>query len=207
MHNIIGDIAGNYETLLALLKKMPDGEVISVGDMIDRGPRSKEVVEWFMKNGKAILGNHEHMMLDFINKTHFYQEGIWFYNGGTATWRSFKMNIPDEVVSWMEKLPLYMEIDKTLVSHSFVDYDLQSSLKILDLNGLDSSILWNRHQPHRIPEYDMQIAGHNSQFGLRDFSDDGGVFAKCIDASCSGVLTGINLPSMQIFQQRVIDKE
>ena len=65
MVNIISDIAGNYKTLMALLEKMPqDEEIISVGDMVDRGPRSKEVIEFFMnnENATAIMGNHEHMM-------------------------------------------------------------------------------------------------------------------------------------------------
>ena len=32
--NLIGDIQGNYRTLLALLKQMPDDDPVSVGDMI-----------------------------------------------------------------------------------------------------------------------------------------------------------------------------
>jgi hypothetical protein len=61
--NIIGDIAGNFKTLEALLKKMPKEPVFSLGDMPDRGPRSKEVIEFF-KTQKALLGNHEHLMID-----------------------------------------------------------------------------------------------------------------------------------------------
>ena len=56
--NLIGDIQGNYRTLLALLKQMPDDDPVSVGDMIDRGPRSMEVLEFFRNHGKALLGNH-----------------------------------------------------------------------------------------------------------------------------------------------------
>ena len=44
--NLIGDIHGNYRTFRALLKQMPDEEPVSVGDMIDRGPRSREVLEF-----------------------------------------------------------------------------------------------------------------------------------------------------------------
>ena len=33
--NLIGDIQGNYHTLRALLKQMPDEEPVSVGDMVD----------------------------------------------------------------------------------------------------------------------------------------------------------------------------
>ena len=36
MYNVIGDIAGNYLTLMELLKKMPKGKTIGVGDIVDR---------------------------------------------------------------------------------------------------------------------------------------------------------------------------
>ena len=57
--NLIGDIHGNYQTLLALLKQMPDEESVSVGDMIDRGPRSRKVLEFFMKPPLAYLQHGE----------------------------------------------------------------------------------------------------------------------------------------------------
>ena len=47
---IIGDIHGCYDELIALLKKCerkPSDEVISIGDMVDRGPKPWEVVEFF----------------------------------------------------------------------------------------------------------------------------------------------------------------
>ena len=36
----IGDVHGNYKTLMSLLKKSPDVLPISLGDEMDRGPRS-----------------------------------------------------------------------------------------------------------------------------------------------------------------------
>jgi hypothetical protein len=73
---IIGDIHGCFEELLELEKIIKEHSeqqnvlpfIISCGDLIDRGPFSKEVVEHFIKgeNDKthsAILGNHELMML------------------------------------------------------------------------------------------------------------------------------------------------
>src|SRR3990167_4499879 len=111
MVNIVGDIAGRYDQLLALLKKMPDDEVISIGDMIDRGPKSKEVIEWFMKNGKAILGNHEHMMLDFYRNENYYEHDVWQQNGGSVTLTSFDPAerhrafevVPIKVLSWVKR--------------------------------------------------------------------------------------------------------
>lgn len=46
----IGDIAGNFKTLKALLDKLPNKKVILLGDPNDRGPRSNEVIQFIMDN-------------------------------------------------------------------------------------------------------------------------------------------------------------
>lgn len=206
---IISDIAGQYDTFLALLKQMPDEEIVSVGDMIDRGPKSKEVVEFFMKHGRAILGNHEHMCVEYHKCGDYYPYGTWFHNGGFETIASFGGDVPAKIVTWMEFLPKYLEIDGCLVSHSFVGsgYTLQEvcnlGLYCSSFRG-HTSIIWNRGAPARLPEYKMQIAGHNSQMGLKRFSDSDGEFAICLDASAQKVMTGLHLPSFTIYQQTYV---
>jgi len=225
MPNIIGDIAGNFDTLMRLLKQMPDDDTISVGDMIDRGPKSRQVLEWFKENGKAILGNHEHMMLDAIDEGGFYQRGIWQRNGGTKTLDSFDscpapQFIPAKaepgLIGWVRSLPLFIKLDGALVSHSFTHaaLTLEQACVINEWNDVDGNILWNREFPRRRTERktiggrvietpQMQIAGHNSQFGFRRFKDSEGPFALCIDSCASGVLTGVHWPSMEVFQERI----
>jgi predicted phosphodiesterase len=60
---IIGDIHGCYNEFMQLLEKCgyQDGDtVISVGDLIDRGPYSRKVLEWFrMNDGFVVEGNHD----------------------------------------------------------------------------------------------------------------------------------------------------
>jgi hypothetical protein len=205
MPNIIADISGNYAALLRLLAQMPDEETVSLGDMIDRGPDSRAVIEWFMRHGCAVLANHEHMMLDHCRGTGYYTPGTWEINGGDATLASFGGAVPEEVLAWVERLPLYLEIEGCLVSHSFVrpGYTLEEAC---DLGAsardarFDRCILWNRDPPKRLRQYRMQLAGHNSQFGLREFSDRKGVFALCLDDSQHDRLTGLHLPSMEIYQ-------
>lgn len=119
--NIIGDIAGNYLTLQALLAKMPQtAKVVSVGDMVDRGPRSKEVLEYIMANGLAVMGNHEHMMLDYLLRQKqgldgYYDAQIWQWNGGTQTLKSFDpdesgyIDIDMDLLNWLQNLPLYLQ--------------------------------------------------------------------------------------------------
>lgn len=218
MPNVISDIAGQYDTLMALLKKMPDDEPISIGDMVDRGPNSRKVLDFFMNNGRAILGNHEHMMLDWCLHEEFYDRETWLYNGGRATLKSFDTSsmeyhnnpVPDEYLKWLGKLPLFLEIKDILVSHSFiVSYmDLKEACQfgtsIYDKD--ETTIIWNREPPIRRPEWKLQLAGHNSQFGLRHFSDKDGTFAICLDDCKKSVLTGINTDTLEIFQQEYLDK-
>lgn len=206
---IIADIAGQYDTLLALLKQMPDEEPISVGDMIDRGPKSKEVVEFFMKHGSAIMGNHEHMAIDYYNDASYYPWNTWFYNGGHETVNSFAGLVAPEIVTWMEHLPKYIEVEGSLISHAFVHpgYSLEDVCdlgRFCDDQKGRRSILWHRGPPRRMAKYQMQIAGHNSQTGLRHFSDGRGEHSICLDASAQNVLTGIHLPSFTIYQQTFI---
>ncbi len=92
--NIIADVAGEYNTLMALLDKMPKNSLVySLGDMCDRGPESLKVMKFFKKN-QAVLGNHDHMLLSAIKgefnddiKYHKYYNnyGVWLNNGGFAT--------------------------------------------------------------------------------------------------------------------------
>jgi len=205
MPNVIADISGNYGALTRLLARMPDDDTISLGDMIDRGPDSRAVIEWFMEHGRAVLANHEHMMLDHCRGTGYYAPGTWEINGGDATLAAFGGTIPDEVLDWTGRLPLYLRIDGYLVSHSFVAPGLTLA-EVCDLGTdfsdprCDRSILWNRELPRRLRPYRMQIAGHNSQFGLKEFTDWRGAFALCIDDSRHGRLTGLHLPSMEIYQ-------
>lgn len=86
-HFVFGDIHGRFTTFQRLLKKIkydPLTDVIySVGDMIDRGPDSVKVVQFFQQpHCHAILGNHEQMVLNAKA-----WEEIWMHHetGGPAT--------------------------------------------------------------------------------------------------------------------------
>lgn len=63
-HVIIGDIHGCYDELQALLDLVAparDDEIIALGDIVDRGPQSERVLEFFRDtpNATSLMGNHE----------------------------------------------------------------------------------------------------------------------------------------------------
>jgi serine/threonine protein phosphatase 1 len=93
----IGDIHGDIRLLDRLLEhveRFRPEEIIFVGDYIDRGAHSREVIDRIMAleiPAHCLLGNHEMMMLDAMDQTGigFSPIELWYYNGGEATLQSF----------------------------------------------------------------------------------------------------------------------
>jgi hypothetical protein len=61
---VVGDLHGCYDELVDLLEKIgigDDDRVICVGDLITKGPKSKEVLELFMTDARfsTVIGNHD----------------------------------------------------------------------------------------------------------------------------------------------------
>ena len=61
---VVGDIHGCYDELMELLEKVelgPDDRVVSVGDLITKGPKNREVLELFMSDSRftSVIGNHD----------------------------------------------------------------------------------------------------------------------------------------------------
>lgn len=223
-YNIIGDIAGEYETLIALVRQMPDNYTISVGDMVDRGEDSNKVIEYFRhrestNTGDAIMGNHECLMLDYYERTGIYNglDHPWLFNGGGRTIKSYGGEVPEDVLEWVKSRPLYKKLsDRYLVSHSFVHGNKtleEAATRQIDSDYAPANILWNRFDPMR-KDY-FQITGHNSHWGLRWFGDYMGEFGVCIDTSRENILTGVVIDTdleplkenIQVYQQPFIRRQ
>ena len=192
---IIGDVAGQFDALQELVEGHDD--IILVGDLVDRGPKSKEVVEWAMqtKRVNAVYGNHEDMLIDFYEDTYNYDPTIWLNNGGYATLVSYGLEvtesylrdtgilrrctrelIPKEQIEFLKSLPNRIEFEDVIITHAPKPED----------NPSRRDWIWNREDP--IPGDTWQIFGHNSHWGV--VFDEEGMWA-CIDGSASEKLTGL----------------
>ena len=126
----IGDIHGCFDTLEELvnnkiqLKK--SDKLILLGDYIDRGAKSKEVVEYIIdlqKKGFNILplmGNHEAMLLDaYDNEKNTLK---WIQNGGSETLKSFEISslkkIEFKYIEFFKKLKYYYSSGDCLFVHA-----------------------------------------------------------------------------------------
>lgn len=94
---VIGDIhgcAGELDVLLDALAPQDEDSVVGLGDYVDRGPSSREVVERLIRlrrevpNAIYLRGNHEDMFLDYLGRGGTFGEAF-LGNGGAATVRSY----------------------------------------------------------------------------------------------------------------------
>lgn len=89
--NIIPDIAGRFNEFKSIWNSCKSKDFILLGDLIDRGPNSKEVLDFVMMNNiQCVFANHEHIMIDFYKELNYYKKYVWFYNGGVETLLSFR---------------------------------------------------------------------------------------------------------------------
>ncbi len=121
----IGDIHGHYDGLMRLLEAVDlalQDEVYFVGDLIDRGPQSRQVVDYVRNNGyRCVMGNHEQLLLEaFPNgEAHMPAFQGWLYSGGQSTLSSYtKVDDLFDHVNWIQSLPLYLDLGDVWLVHA-----------------------------------------------------------------------------------------
>lgn len=207
----IGDIHGCFDQLQALMKILDidrkKDTLLFIGDYIDRGSSSREVVDYVIrlreefKNVICLLGNHEQMLLRYLDGI---DEEMYLYNGGTATLFAYGISRSSKTVARKEKIPAeHLLFFQSLLpyyetkDYIFVHAGLASGLS-LDEQAIHD-LLWLR-QEFVYSDYDfgkMVIFGHSpliyplimpNKIGI----DTGVVFG--------GKLTCVELPAVKIYQ-------
>jgi serine/threonine protein phosphatase 1 len=230
---VIGDVHGCYRTLLALIEKLPmDAEIVFVGDLIDRGDSSREVVDLVKSMGwKCARGNHEQMMIDAKGGIYGNMPAYldWMACGGVATLASYmdpfgKFMKPDydAHIAWMEQLPLYLTFPdiKTdsgkslLVTHSSASgvwhWD-DARRKTMNVT-FEKALMWSR--PKQISDIDgiYNVFGHTPLAEARVSKihanvDTGCVFKADSKTMKESELTALQFPEMILHKQANIDKK
>ncbi len=114
---IVGDLHGCYDELIALCRKAElaaDDLIISVGDLVDRGPKSLEVVRFFAadpEHRRAVLGNHEakHLLGRFEDGQD---------PSGRITRRQLSQSAYQELLTFARRLPLWLDLDEVTIVHA-----------------------------------------------------------------------------------------
>lgn len=110
---MVGDIHGHFKLLTAALNNLDFNteldRIFSVGDLIDRGPDSIDILKWLEKPWfHAVRGNHEQMLIDCISgygdiPRHIRNGGAWLYELQPA--------VQHELLKILQALPLIIEIN------------------------------------------------------------------------------------------------
>lgn len=207
---MIGDVHGCFYTLKALMAKLPtDANIIFVGDLVDKGNFSKEVVEFVMDgNYQCILGNHEVLMIENIEEVLIDKQenaySIKKYYGGYKTIHSYESDllILKKHITWMKTLPQFIEIDQYFITHGFaLPYykrrNLKSSYRALMSNRPCDVEEWGHDWEENFAHYDIiNIYGHEPVKEIDTTNND-----ICID---TGVFTGHKLSAIALKSKTII---
>ena len=147
---MISDIHGCVDPLRELLKAMnyqPDEDtLLLLGDYVDRGPRSRETVDYIMelvqcKQAIALKGNHDQRLVDWVRSVDGSVTDKFLAYGGLQTLHSYCKTTPElskegleqarqEIgrqyehhLAFLDSLPLYHEDDQHIYVHAGLNPD------------------------------------------------------------------------------------
>ncbi len=213
---IIGDVHGHYDGLVALLDQVAPGgddEVHFLGDLIDRGPRSADVIDLVrFHHFHCLLGNHEQMLLQSFPKAgHSNSLQSWLHSGGNNTIASYRdWDQLLEHLEWIRELPLYKDLGDTWLVHAGLNPHVPLSMQTAN------ELCWIREEFHSIREpyflNKLVITGHTITFTLPGVAP--GELAQGqgwldIDTGAyhprSGWLTAVDIDNWKVYQVNVFD--
>ncbi|MCM8542050.1 MAG: serine/threonine protein phosphatase [Lentisphaeraceae bacterium] len=204
----IGDIHGNYTCLKALIDKIsPDKNdtLIFLGDYIDRGMFSKQVIEEIIAlqqvtNIVALKGNHEIMMLSSRNDDDCFNQ--WMGYGGFDTVASYESDfnfknwanqIPDSHWDFLENTIPYFENEKYIFVHASIDANKDMKEQEDDFLYWKSFDTIQAHKSGKIT-----ICGHTSQKNGEINTKENAI---CIDTwSLMMWLTCLNVDNLEFIK-------
>lgn len=153
MYDLIGDIHGQSEKLIYLLKKLgyqnttqgfqhPENKVVFVGDFIDRGPNqlaTLNIVHEMVESGNAyaIMGNHEFNAIGWATKlSEQHNEYLRPHNTKNLhQHRAFLDAVDDQSelhhkwINWFKSLPLFLELSGIRVIHACWDQNVINDIR------------------------------------------------------------------------------
>jgi len=211
---LVSDIHGCYQTFRYLLEHEwslgYEDELYILGDYIDRGPASRQVIDYILSlrhkgyTVYTLIGNHEDMMME--GKKDELQFKNWLINGGNTTLASFGVHHPDEFhedyQQFFSELDYYYELDTAFLVHAGFDFNepdpfnaYKAMLWIRDFqvddDRLQDKFLIHGHTPIRPDIIQQTVASKTININI-----DGGCVYNYIHGL--GYLCGLDLDSLEL---------
>jgi serine/threonine protein phosphatase 1 len=202
----IGDIHGCDVALDALLdhaRVTARDTVVVLGDLIDRGPGTKQVIDRLMEIAAhcrliVVKGNHEEMLLDGIEDVDVRED--WLAFGGFATLHSYGLEVeevPKEHLDFLRGSVDYFATESAVLIHANLEPGV--ALEKQSAEWLRWVKLSKHEQP--LPSGRRVVCGHTPQKTGLPWVGDGWV---CIDTLAYGglFLTCLDLTNDLVYQAR-----
>jgi len=134
----VGDIHGCFNSFKKLIEReiqlTKSDKVVLLGDYIDRGSQSKEVIDYILdlkEKGIDIIslrGNHEQMLLDAFNEKELVSR--WMLNGGNETLKSFGIGsikqLGTNYIDFFGSLQFFFEFEDYLFVHAGFNDEIEN---------------------------------------------------------------------------------
>jgi serine/threonine protein phosphatase 1 len=212
---VVGDVHGDISRLRRFFDYVKQEEVtiVMVGDYINRGPRSKDVLDLLLAEKRKRLhklillrGNHEQALLDFLDGGHI---SDFTRHGGLATIKSYISNDTTDAVSeFISSFPVehltlvrstksYYRDGEIFVSHAGFNTENPNDLDARELIYGDERIFsFTAPWPSS-----TTVVGHYVQQTGKPFINPS---LLAIDTGCGtladGPLTAVRLPYRDVCQ-------
>jgi len=179
---VMSDIHGNkrrFDSIMKQINLQPEDTLYVLGDVIDRHPHGGRILRQLMNmpNVQMILGNHEYMMLNALDRPfdekdwHQEDEHLrylyhWYRNGGEVTHAYLKhinKELRREIFDYLRKLPVNITIEVNDIKYKLV-HGAPVEMYDKELRRYDDETehaVWYRLRSHEVlpPDF-VVIHGH-----------------------------------------------
>ena len=186
-----------------------DAEIVFLGDLIDRGPQSANVIDHLLSaqpsgiRRRFIAGNHEIMFLQFLAAPG--RNLAWLDFGGLETLASYgisssqvatfkssntnaqrylKSHVPDEHVSFLKSMPLLIEYPHCILVHAGLRPGVAlANQSANDLTGIRSEFLQSSTDFGKLVIHGHTPVSQAEHHGNRINVDTGAYATGCLSAA------------------------
>ena len=164
----IGDIHGCFSSLKKLIEDkiniQDKDRIVFLGDYIDRGPKSKEALDYIIDledkgfDIVTLMGNHEKMMIDAFKESR--NIPVWLLNGGKETLISLGLesadNLSDKYWNFLNGLEYYYTYEDFVFVHA--GFNDKTANPFMDTYQM----IWARNNQYNNPVFNGKkiIHGH-----------------------------------------------
>lgn len=207
---LVGDVHGCLDELDRLLAaagfREGDDALVSVGDLVGKGPAPAGVVDRLRAlGGRAVRGNHDQRVLDVAARREAGEEVP------SGTHLDAARALSPEALRWLAETPFVLELPEhdAVVVHGGlvpgVPLDRQDPSTVMNLRSLrpdgspsrrlDDGAPWAASWPGPA----LAVFGHDAVRGLQEYPHAYGLDTGCV---YGGWLTGLWLPDRALVQVR-----